>query len=96
MRPVTGFYIFCASSQKLRQDTKNMKTYTTVRFAFRRDTLLAAYGEWRMANGEWRMASGERRVARGGDRRPQRGGRCAGGKEAEGQAIRPPDIIGRL
>ena len=41
MRPVIGFYIFGASLQKFVQSTKSKETYTTVRFSFRKDTLLA-------------------------------------------------------
>ncbi len=41
MRTVIGFYIFGASLQKFVQSTKSKETYTTVRFSFRKDTLLA-------------------------------------------------------
>ena len=41
MRTVIGFYIFGASLQKCVQSTKSKETYTTVRFSFRKDTLLA-------------------------------------------------------
>ena len=41
MRTVIGFYIFGASLQKFVQSTKSKETYTTVRFGFRKDTLLA-------------------------------------------------------
>ena len=41
MRTVIGFYIFGASLQKFVQSTKSKETYTTVRFLFRKDTLLA-------------------------------------------------------
>ena len=41
MRPVIGFYIFGASLQNFVQSTKSKETYTTVRFSFRKDTLLA-------------------------------------------------------
>ena len=40
MRPVIGFYIFGTSLQNLMQSTKSKETYTTVRFSFRKDTLL--------------------------------------------------------
>ena len=41
MRTVIWFYIFGASLQKFVQSTKSKETYTTVRFSFRKDTLLA-------------------------------------------------------
>ena len=41
MRPVIGFYIFGASLQNFVQSTKSKETYTTVRFSFRKDRLLA-------------------------------------------------------
>ena len=41
MRPVIGFYIFGASLQNCVQSIKSKETYTTVRFSFRKDTLLA-------------------------------------------------------
>ena len=41
MRPVIGFYIFGASLQNFAQSTKSKETYTTVRFSFCKDALLA-------------------------------------------------------
>ena len=41
MRTVIGFYIFGASLQKFVQSTKSKETYTTVRFSFCEDALLA-------------------------------------------------------
>ena len=41
MRTVIGFYIFGASLQKFVQSTQSKEAYTTVRFLFRKDTLLA-------------------------------------------------------
>ena len=42
LRPVIGLYTFCVSLQNFAQSTKSKETYTTVRFSFRKDTLLAA------------------------------------------------------
>ena len=44
MRPVVGFYILGASLQNSVQSTKTKMLYTTVRFCFRTDTLLAGAG----------------------------------------------------
>ena len=44
MRPVIGFYISGASLQNFVQSTKSEMLYTTVRFCFRADTLLAGAG----------------------------------------------------
>ena len=44
MRPVLGFYISGASLQNFVQSTKSKMLYTTVRFCFRTDTLLAGAG----------------------------------------------------
>ena len=41
MRTAIGFYISGASLQKFVQSTQSKETYTTVRFSFRKDTLLA-------------------------------------------------------
>ena len=41
MRPVIGFYIFGAFLQNFAQSTQSKETYTTMRFSFRKDTLLA-------------------------------------------------------
>ena len=41
MRPVIEFHIFGASLQNFVQSTESKETYTTVRFSFRKDTLLA-------------------------------------------------------
>ena len=41
MRTVIGFYIFGASLQKFVQSTKSKETYTTVRFSFCKDAVLA-------------------------------------------------------
>ena len=44
MRPVIGFYIFCASWQNFLQVAKSKKIHSTVIFTFCKDALLAAPG----------------------------------------------------